>query len=172
MVAVGRKTASSWPTSGAARASSSLTVGSSRLCSSPTAAAAIAARISGVGRVDVSERSSITPEILAGSPPALAVYHRRVAARRLLPFVFYGTFMRGQPGHAHLSGARFVDAVGTAPRYRLYDVGGLPALVEAEQGVAIACELYEVSEEHAVRLAGLEPPGWERRPIDLSDGRA
>jgi len=80
--------------------------------------------------------------------------------------------MHGQPGHVHLSGARFVEAVRTASRYRLYDVGGLPALVEAEQGVAIACELYEVSEEHAARLAGIEPPGWERRPIELSDGSA
>jgi gamma-glutamylcyclotransferase (GGCT)/AIG2-like uncharacterized protein YtfP len=122
--------------------------------------------------VDVSEWSSITPGILAGSQPAPAVYHRHVAARRLIAFVIYGTFMRDQPGHAHLSGARFVEAVRTAPRYRLYDVGGLPALVEAEHGVAIACELYEVSEQHAVRLAGLEPPGWERRPIELSDGRA
>src|SRR5262249_47886259 len=35
-------------------------VGSSRTCSSPTSAAAIAARISGVGLVAVSERRSIT----------------------------------------------------------------------------------------------------------------
>jgi 23S rRNA (adenine2503-C2)-methyltransferase len=44
-----------------------LTVGSSRSCSSPTSAAAIAARISGVGRVAVSERRSITGWTLANS---------------------------------------------------------------------------------------------------------
>ena len=42
IVAVGRKTASSWPSSTAARCSSSSTVGSSRFCSSPTTAFAIA----------------------------------------------------------------------------------------------------------------------------------
>ena len=59
IVAVGRKIASSWPSRRAARSSSSLTVGSSRFCSSPTAAAAIAARMPAVGRVAVSERRSI-----------------------------------------------------------------------------------------------------------------
>ncbi len=44
----------------AARSCSSLTVGSSRICSSPTSAAAIAARMPAVGRVTVSERRSIT----------------------------------------------------------------------------------------------------------------
>ena len=39
-------------------------VGSSRFCSSPTTAAAIAARIPAVGRVAVSERRSITGEKL------------------------------------------------------------------------------------------------------------
>src|SRR5919199_1409901 len=60
IVAVGRKSAASCPSSSAARRCSSFTVGSSRSCSSPTSAAAIAARISGVGRVAVSERRSIT----------------------------------------------------------------------------------------------------------------
>ena len=42
------------------RSCSSLTVGSSLICSSPTTAAAMAARMPGVGRVTVSERRSIT----------------------------------------------------------------------------------------------------------------
>ena len=49
IVAVGRKTASSCPSSSATRRSSSITVGSSRFCSSPTTASAIARRIPGVG---------------------------------------------------------------------------------------------------------------------------
>src|SRR5262249_20848847 len=59
IVAVGRKTASAWPRKRAARSSSASTVGSSRRCSSPTSAAAIAARISADGFVWVSERRSI-----------------------------------------------------------------------------------------------------------------
>ena len=87
-------------------------------------------------------------------------------------FVIYGTFMRGQPGHANLEGARFLEAVETAPRYRLFEVDDRwPALVEDEDGVAIAAELYEIDEPHLARLAELEPPGWNRAPIELGEGR-
>jgi allophanate hydrolase len=89
------------------------------------------------------------------------------------PFVIYGTFMRGQPGHGNLDGARFVVAVETAPRYRLFEVDGRwPALIEDENGVAIAAELYEIDESHLARLAELEPPGWDRAAIELADGRS
>jgi gamma-glutamylcyclotransferase (GGCT)/AIG2-like uncharacterized protein YtfP len=87
-------------------------------------------------------------------------------------FVVYGTFMRGQPGHANLEGARFVEAVETAPRYRLFEVDGRwPALVDDDGGVAIAAELYEVEPAHVARLAEIEPPGWSRAPVELADGR-
>ena len=55
IVPEGRNTAASWPRSAATRSSSSVVVGSSRFCSSPTSAAAIAARIPLLGRVWVSE---------------------------------------------------------------------------------------------------------------------
>ena len=88
-------------------------------------------------------------------------------------FVIYGTFTRGQPGHGNLEGARFVESVETAPRYRLWEVDGRwPALIENEDGVAIAAELYEIDEPHLARLAELEPPGWDRAPVELSDGRS
>ena len=87
-------------------------------------------------------------------------------------FVIYGTFMSGQPGHANLDGARVLGPVETAPRYRLWEVDGRwPALVEDEDGVAIAAELYEIDEPHLARLAELEPPSWNRAPIELADGR-
>lgn len=87
-------------------------------------------------------------------------------------FVIYGTFMSGQPGHENLDGARFVEAVETAPRYRLWEVDGRwPALVEDEDGIAVAAELYEIDEPHLARLAELEPPGWNRAPLELADGR-
>jgi allophanate hydrolase len=88
------------------------------------------------------------------------------------PFLIYGTFMRGQPGHANLEGARFVEPVETAPRYRLFEVDRRwPALIEDEDGVAIAAELYEIELAHVARLAELEPPGWNRAPVELADGR-
>jgi gamma-glutamylcyclotransferase (GGCT)/AIG2-like uncharacterized protein YtfP len=88
------------------------------------------------------------------------------------PFLIYGTFMRGQPGHGNLAGARFVEAVRTAPLYRLFEVDGRwPALVEDGDGVAIVAELYEIGPAHIARLSELEPPGWERAPVELADGR-
>ena len=94
-------------------------------------------------------------------------------ARRVLTlFAFYGTFTQGQPGHGNLSGARFVEATSSAPRYRLWHVDGLwPALIPDDEGAAIAVELYDASEEHLGRLAAIEPPGWNRAPLELSDGR-
>ena len=88
------------------------------------------------------------------------------------PFVIYGTFVRGQPGHANLDGARFVEPVETAPRYRLFEIDGRwPALIEDEDGVAVAAELYEIDEPHLARLAELEPRDWNRGSVELADGR-
>ena len=69
IVPEGTKRAASLPNSAATRSWSSITVGSSPHTSSPTAAAAMAARIAGVGRVTVSLRKSFTVGgILAGIP--------------------------------------------------------------------------------------------------------
>jgi allophanate hydrolase len=80
--------------------------------------------------------------------------------------------MQGQPGHANLEGAEYLESVETGPRYRLWEVGGRwPALVEDDDGVAIAAELYDISPSHIDRLAAIEPSGWVRAPVELSDGR-
>jgi gamma-glutamylcyclotransferase (GGCT)/AIG2-like uncharacterized protein YtfP len=87
-------------------------------------------------------------------------------------FAIYGTFMRDQPGHGNLAGAKWLEEVRTAPRYRLWFVDSLwPALVPAQDGLEIACELYDMPDELLARLAGIEPPGWERMPTRLADGR-
>ena len=87
-------------------------------------------------------------------------------------FVFYGTFMRSQPGHENLVEATYLEPVGTAPLYRLFYVDGRwPALIPDDEGAEIACELYEASEDLLARLAGIEPPGWERASVELADGR-
>src|SRR5919109_5678177 len=79
------RTASSVPSSSAARSSSARTVGSSPNTSSPTSAAAIAARIAGEGWVTVSERRSIIgPQYgtTATTPPESTVaYTPGVSAR-------------------------------------------------------------------------------------------
>jgi gamma-glutamylcyclotransferase (GGCT)/AIG2-like uncharacterized protein YtfP len=86
--------------------------------------------------------------------------------------LIYGTFMRGQPGHANLDGAEYLEGVETAPRYRLWEVDGRwPALIEDDDGVAIAGELYEISPAHLARLTEVEPPGWLHAPVELADGR-
>jgi len=87
-------------------------------------------------------------------------------------FAIYGTFRRGQPGNANLEDAELLEVVRTAPRYRLYMVEGRwPALVPSDDGVSIECELYECSEALIDRLTELEPPGWNRAPLALDDGR-
>ena len=87
-------------------------------------------------------------------------------------FAIYGTFMRGQPGHGNLAGARLVEDVRTAPRYRLWFVDSLwPALVPDDDGVEIACELYDAPEDLLEGLAAIEPPGWVRAGLELADGR-
>src|SRR5476651_534639 len=59
MVPVGKKSAASFPSISATRASRRRTVGSPSSTSSPTSASAMARRMAGVGRVTVSERRSI-----------------------------------------------------------------------------------------------------------------
>jgi allophanate hydrolase len=87
-------------------------------------------------------------------------------------FAIYGTFGTGQPGHPNLEGAPLLERVRAAASYRLYLVEGRwPALVPAADGVELECELYECDEALLERLAALEPPGWQRGPLVLSDGR-
>jgi len=64
MVPLGNQSAACLPSSAATRSCSAFTVGSSPYWSSPTGAAAIAARISADGRVTVSERRSIDVGVL------------------------------------------------------------------------------------------------------------
>jgi AGZA family xanthine/uracil permease-like MFS transporter len=87
--------------------------------------------------------------------------------------VFNGTVMRGEPAHANLDGATFLEEVRTAPVYRLYTIGDRhPAMVrDAERGAAIAAELYEVPDDVWPAIRDTEPPGLYRGPIELDDGR-
>jgi AGZA family xanthine/uracil permease-like MFS transporter len=87
--------------------------------------------------------------------------------------VFNGTVMRGQPAHANLAGATFLEEVKTAPTYRLYSIGDLyPAMLHADSGGnAIAAELYQVPNHVWPRIRDSEPPGLYRGSLQLADGR-
>jgi gamma-glutamylaminecyclotransferase len=65
----------------------------------------------------------------------------------------YGTLKRGQRAHHLLAGQQFRGEARTLPRYRLYDNGSYPCLVEEpERGVAVQGELWEVADAILHRL--------------------
>ncbi len=87
--------------------------------------------------------------------------------------VFNGTVMRGEPAHDNLKGAQFLEAVRTAPCYRLYSIRDrYPAMANCEEaGAAIEGELYEVPDEVWPAIRDKEPPGLYRGAVELEDGR-
>src|SRR5688572_24343621 len=93
MVPDGTQSAASLPSNAATRSCSALTVGSSPNWSSPTGAAAIAARMASVGFVTVSDRRSIIDA--AEAPP-----YSSVAS---IVMVALSTFDTGQPALALLA---------------------------------------------------------------------
>jgi gamma-glutamylcyclotransferase (GGCT)/AIG2-like uncharacterized protein YtfP len=83
---------------------------------------------------------------------------------------FYGTLKRNGRSHALLAGQRFVGEARTAPRYRLYDWGPHPCLVEdAAHGIAVFGEVWEVTPAVLAALDAYEgvPGLFDRRPIVL-----
>ena len=87
-------------------------------------------------------------------------------------FFICGSALRGQPDHGNLSGARFVREAKTKPIYRLHSVDdNHPGIYEvAEGGVALAGEVYEMSDEQHAHLLATEPPDLYESPIQLDDG--
>jgi allophanate hydrolase len=89
-------------------------------------------------------------------------------ARRL----FYGTMTVAPPGEALLEGASFVEETTTAPRYRLFSLGGFPVLVEDhESGRAINVQVWEVPDDRWQRILEDEPPEMVPGDVALEDGR-
>ena len=83
----------------------------------------------------------------------------------------YGTLMRGDVRHPALDGQRFVATARTQPRYRLFDCGSYPGLIEAEHdGVSVEGELYEVDRgglEGLDRVEGVAERLYERKRVEL-----
>jgi gamma-glutamylcyclotransferase (GGCT)/AIG2-like uncharacterized protein YtfP len=83
-----------------------------------------------------------------------------------------GTLMRGLKLHHNLDGAEFMGEFRTAPVYRLYSIGDIhPGMFEVESGgVAVAGEIYRMSDEIWAQVEAGEPPDLYRGPVRLADG--
>jgi gamma-glutamylcyclotransferase (GGCT)/AIG2-like uncharacterized protein YtfP len=84
-----------------------------------------------------------------------------------------GTAMSGEKDHAAISGARFLGAAVTAPKYRFFAVRDeFPGLFPMSSGgAAINGELYEMSDEQLFgTLLPQEPAELEIGFIELADG--
>jgi gamma-glutamylcyclotransferase (GGCT)/AIG2-like uncharacterized protein YtfP len=86
----------------------------------------------------------------------------------LLLFV-YGTLRSGRSHHDLLRGQTCLGPARTLPRYRLYDCGRYPALVEQEPGVAVRGELWRIEADRVPELDAYEgaPLLFERRAVAL-----
>jgi len=87
-----------------------------------------------------------------------------------------GAHLEGMPLHHQLTtrGARFHSSTRTASRYRLYALEGTdrpkPGLVRADDGAAIAVEVYDMPAETIGSLLMETPPPLGLGSIELSDG--
>jgi len=68
----------------------------------------------------------------------------------------YGTLKRGGVNHGWIAQQQFVAEARTAPHYRLYDLGGYPGMVRAEDGLSIEGEIWSVDEAGLIHLDVLE----------------
>ena len=84
----------------------------------------------------------------------------------------YGTTLRGLPNHHRISGAAFLRATLTAPRYRMISPDGTyPLLIVDEQdGASFPCEIFDVPRPMWDAKVAAEPPGLIVGEIELVDG--
>jgi gamma-glutamylcyclotransferase (GGCT)/AIG2-like uncharacterized protein YtfP len=84
-----------------------------------------------------------------------------------------GTLMRGLALNKNLNGSEFLGEFTTEPCYRIYTINDVhPGMFEvAEGGVAVAGEMYRMSDEIWQRVEAGEPPHLYCGPVKLDDGR-
>jgi gamma-glutamylaminecyclotransferase len=89
-----------------------------------------------------------------------------------MQFFICGSALRGQPDHGNLGDARFVREAKTKPIYRLHSVEDQhPGIYEVPSGgIAIAGEIYEMTDAQHAHLLATEPPNLYEAPIQLEDG--
>jgi hypothetical protein len=86
--------------------------------------------------------------------------------------LFYGTMTVAAAGEALLEGANFVEQASTAPKYRLFSLGGFPVLVEDhESGCAIDVQVWEVPDDRWEHILEQEPSEMVAGSVALEDGR-
>ncbi len=68
----------------------------------------------------------------------------------------YGTLKTGLSNHGWLRGQTLLGQAMTEPRYRMFDLGGYPGMVECADGLSIEGEVWEVDEAGLARLNVLE----------------
>ncbi len=82
----------------------------------------------------------------------------------------YGTLLRGASNHHRLSGARFLAAAVTEPRYDLFDFGWHPALVDAG-ATAVRGEVYALPDDALPAIDAFEGEHeFVRREVRLAGG--
>jgi gamma-glutamylcyclotransferase (GGCT)/AIG2-like uncharacterized protein YtfP len=83
----------------------------------------------------------------------------------------YGSLKRGFINHSLLTGQRFVASCRTEPRYKLYDLGDFPGMIEATTGGrSIEGEIWSIDSECLAQLEILEDTAhgmYARVPILL-----
>lgn len=68
----------------------------------------------------------------------------------------YGTLKRGGENHGWIEKQQFIAEARTLPLYRLFDLGGYPGMIHAQDGVSIHGEVWDVDEAGLTRLDILE----------------
>lgn len=83
----------------------------------------------------------------------------------------YGTLKRGGCRSFVLNGQRLLTAARTAAKYRMYNTGSFPALVEEANGLQVEGEVWEVDDDCLRILDGIEavPDLYERVSVTLAD---
>lgn len=84
----------------------------------------------------------------------------------------YGTLKRGLSNHGWMRGQTFLGEARTVPRYRMFDLGGYPGMVLADEGEggAIEGEVWAVDEEGLRgldRLEGVAEGEYAFEPVQL-----
>lgn len=82
----------------------------------------------------------------------------------------YGTLKRGNSRAAALAGQQFLGSAQTEACYRMYDCGGYPGLVPADDGLPIAGEVWSVDQACVAALDEIEGVSlnlYRRQPVAL-----
>jgi gamma-glutamylcyclotransferase (GGCT)/AIG2-like uncharacterized protein YtfP len=84
-----------------------------------------------------------------------------------------GTLMKGLKLNKNLDGSEFMGEFTTEPRYRLSTINDVhPGMYEVETGgVAVAGEMYRMSDEIWEKVEAGEPPHLYCGPVKLNNGQ-